>query len=110
MLAVVFLLTASVLVLVQARMRKQVRADLATTLRMESHVYAEIERVRREQCQQSAELIANQSSLKALMSTNDRLTVEDGSQTILRTSHADLLILENSNGWSAESSATRLRQ
>jgi len=82
MLAVVFLLTASVLVLVQARMGKQVRLELASTLRTESRVYAEIERARREQSQQSAALIANQSSLKALMSTNDALTVEDGSQTI----------------------------
>jgi len=98
MLAVVFLLTASVLVLVQARMRKQVRTDLASTLRTESRVYAEIERVRREQAQQSADLIANQSSLKALMSTNDPLTVDDGSQAILPTSHADLLILENPAG------------
>ena len=98
MLAVVFLLTASVLVLVQARMRKQVRTDLASTLRTESRVYAEIERIRREQSQQTAELIANQSSLKALMSTNDRVTVEDGSLTILPSSHADVLILENPSG------------
>jgi signal transduction histidine kinase/ActR/RegA family two-component response regulator len=98
MLAVVFLLTASVLVLVQARMRKQVRTDLASTLRTESRVYAEIERVRREQAQQSADLIANQPSLKALMSTNDELTVEDGSKWILPTSRADLLILENPSG------------
>ena len=95
MLAVVFLLTASVLVLVQARMRNQVRLDLASTLRTESRVYAEIEKVRREQARQSAELIADQASLKALMSTNDRLTVEDGSQSILPTTHADLLILES---------------
>lgn len=98
MLAVVFLLTASVLVLVQARMRQQVRSDLASALRTQSRVYAEVERVRRDQSQQSAELIANQSSLKALMSTNDRLTVEDGSLSILANSHADLLILENSSG------------
>jgi len=98
MLAIVFLLTASVLVLVQARMRNQVRLDLASTLRTESRVYAEIEKVRREQARQSAELIANQASLKALMSSNDRLTVEDGSQSILPTIHADLLILENPLG------------
>jgi signal transduction histidine kinase/ActR/RegA family two-component response regulator len=98
MLAVVFLLTASVLVLVQARMRQQVRTDLASTLRMESRVYAEIERAQREQAQQNAQLIAGQSSLKALMSTNDRPTVEDASQSILPTSHSDLLILENPSG------------
>jgi signal transduction histidine kinase/ActR/RegA family two-component response regulator len=98
MLAVVFLLTASVLVLVQARVRTQVRTDLASTLRTESRVYAEIERLRREQSQQSAELIAGQPSLKALMSTNDRPTVEDGSLSILPSCHADVLILENPSG------------
>lgn len=32
------------------------------------------------------------------MSTNDRLTVEGGSESLLQTSHADLLVLENPNG------------
>jgi HAMP domain-containing protein len=98
MLAVVFLLTASVLVLVQARMRSHVREDLISNLRAESGVYSEIERARREQAQLTAILVADQPSLKALMSTNDRLTVEDGSESILQTSRADLLILENPSG------------
>jgi len=97
MLAVVFLLTAAVLVLVQARMKSHVREDLASALRSESHVYAEIEKARREQVQQTAALIASQPSLKTLMSTNDRVTVEDVSEPILQTSHADFLILENSS-------------
>jgi len=98
MLAVVFLLTAAMLLLVQARMRRHVREDLISTLRTESAVYNEIEKARREQAQQSAAMIADQPSLKALMSTNDRLTVEDGSESILRSSQADLLILENVSG------------
>ncbi len=98
MLAVVFLLTAAMLLLVQARMRSHVREDLVSTLRAESAVYNEIEKARREQAQLSAAMIAEQPSLKALMSTNDRLTVEDSSEPILHTSHADLLILENVSG------------
>jgi signal transduction histidine kinase/ActR/RegA family two-component response regulator len=98
MLAVVFLLTASVLVLVQARMRSHVREDLVATLHADSALYTQIESARREQTQQSAAVIANQPSLKALMSTNDRLTVEDASAGILETSHADLLVLENPGG------------
>ena len=96
--AVIFLLTAAVLALVQARMRVHVREDLVSTLRAESAVYTQIEAARREQAHQSAVLIADQPSLKALMSTNDRLTVEDGSESILRTSRADLLVLENASG------------
>ncbi len=98
MVAVVFLLTAAVLGLVQARMRVHVREDLVSTLRAQSAVYSQIEEARREQAQQSAALIADQPSLKALMSTNDRLTVEDASEPFLRSSRADLLILENADG------------
>jgi signal transduction histidine kinase/ActR/RegA family two-component response regulator len=98
MVAVVFFLTAAVLALVQARMRTEIRANLASTLRTQTRVYADVESVRREQVQQSASFIAHQPSVKALMSTNDRVTVQDGSQWILPASHADLLILENPSG------------
>jgi hypothetical protein len=98
MVAIVFLLTAAVLTLVQARMRIHVREDLVSTLRDESTLYTQIEEARSDQAQQSATLIADQPSLKALMSTNGRLTVEDGSESLLETSHADLLVLENRRG------------
>jgi signal transduction histidine kinase/CheY-like chemotaxis protein len=98
MLAVVFFLTAAVLVVVQARMRRHVREDLVSTLRAESAVYTDLLCVRREQTQQSTAIIVNQPSLKALMSTNDPLTVQDGSKAILESSRADLLILESANG------------
>lgn len=98
MVTVVFLLTAAVLALVQAQMRIHVREDLVTTLRAEAAVYTQIEGARREQAQQSAMLIADQPSLKALMSTNDPPTVEDGSASLFQTSHADLMVLENASG------------
>jgi signal transduction histidine kinase/ActR/RegA family two-component response regulator len=79
-------------------MRIHVREDLVSTLRADSALYSQIEEQRRDQAQQSAVLIADQPSLKALMSTNDRLTVEDGSESLLQTSHADLLVLENTSG------------
>jgi signal transduction histidine kinase/CheY-like chemotaxis protein len=98
MFGIVFLLTAAVLLLVQARMKEQVRSDLAANMRQESRVYAEVEKVRREQSRQTAEMVADQPSLKALMSTNDSLTVQDASTSILIESHADLLILESEGG------------
>jgi signal transduction histidine kinase/ActR/RegA family two-component response regulator len=79
-------------------MQVHVRQDLIANLRAESAVYTQIEAARREQAHQSAVMTADQPSLKALMSTNDRLTVEDGSESLLQTSHADLLALENANG------------
>jgi signal transduction histidine kinase/ActR/RegA family two-component response regulator len=94
----VFLLTAAVLALVQAKMRTHVREDLVSTLRAQSAIYTLVEAARRDQAHQSAVLIADQPSLKALMSTNDHLTVEDASESVFRTSHADLLVLENASG------------
>jgi signal transduction histidine kinase/ActR/RegA family two-component response regulator len=96
--AVVFLLTGAILALVQARMQIHVREDLISMLRAESAVHIQIDKARREQAQQSTTLIADQPSVKALMSTNDPLTVDDGSESLLRMSHADLLILENASG------------
>ena len=98
MLAVVSLLTVAVLALVQVRMRAHVSEDLVATLRTESAVYSKVEEARRQQSEQSAALIANLPSLKALMSTHDPLTIQDGSEFFLHTSGADVLILEDPTG------------
>jgi signal transduction histidine kinase/ActR/RegA family two-component response regulator len=98
LLAVVFLLTAAVLALVQNRMRAHVAEDLASALRTESFVFSKVEDARRQQAEQSAALIANLPSLKAMMSTHDALTIQDGSASILRASGADVLILEDATG------------
>jgi signal transduction histidine kinase/ActR/RegA family two-component response regulator len=98
LLAVVFLLTAAVLALVQIRMRAHVSEDLASALRTESSVFNKVEEARRQQAEQSAALIANLPSLKAMMSTHDALTIQDGSESILRTSGADVLILQDASG------------
>ena len=98
LLAVVFLLTASVLALIQVRMRAHVLEDLASTLHTELTVYSKVENARRRQAEQSVALIADLPSLKALMSTGDIPTIQDGSESILRTSGADLLLLESAGG------------
>ena len=98
MVAVVFLLTAAVLALVQVRMRAHVTEDLASALRTESSVYSKVEEARREQSEQSAALIANLPSLKALMSTHDPLTIQDASESLLQASGSDVLILEDPAG------------
>jgi len=51
LLAVVFLLTAAVLALVQNRMRAHVAEDLASALRTESSVFSKVEDARRQQAE-----------------------------------------------------------
>lgn len=92
-LAVIVPLTLAVLALVQQRMLAHVHDDLDAELQSESRVFNRIEQVRRTQAQQSVDFIADMPSLKALMSTNDHATVQDGSQSILDISHADMLVL-----------------
>ena len=98
MLAVVLLLTASVLLLVQIRMRAHVAEDLASDLATESFVYGRVQDALRQQTEQSAALIANLPSLKAIMATRDSRKVQDGSEFILDNSGADVLILQDSAG------------
>jgi signal transduction histidine kinase/ActR/RegA family two-component response regulator len=98
MLAVVCLLTAAVLMVVQQGMRAHVREDLSVELTAQSAVYSKIEGARHAQTAQSAALLSGLPNVKALMSTNDRLTVQDGSESLLQTSGAALLILQNDAG------------
>jgi cytochrome c-type biogenesis protein CcmH/NrfF len=49
MMAVVFLLTAATLILVQARMRKHVREDLISTLKAQAATFAASENTRQQQ-------------------------------------------------------------
>lgn len=79
-------------------MRGHIREDLVSALRAESAATIQIEDARRAQSEQNAAIVADQPILKALMSTNDRPTVEDGSAPLLQTSHSDLLVLENASG------------
>jgi signal transduction histidine kinase/ActR/RegA family two-component response regulator len=98
MLAVVCLLTAAVLIVVQQRMRTHVQEDLSVSLTAQSAVYSKIEEARHAQTAQSTALLAGLPNVKALMSTNDPVTVQDGSDSLLQTSGADLLILQNDAG------------
>jgi signal transduction histidine kinase/ActR/RegA family two-component response regulator len=98
MLAVVFLLTASVLTFVQIRMRAHVAEDLASALRTESSIYTKVQEARRQQTEQSAALIANMPGLKAMMAIHDGPTIQDASESILDNSGADVLILQDPSG------------
>ena len=98
MLAVVCLLTAAVLTVVQQGMRAHVREDLSVELTAQSAVYSKVEDTRRAETAQSAALLSGLPNIKALMSTNDLPTVQDGSEPLLQTSGADLLILQNEAG------------
>jgi two-component system, cell cycle sensor histidine kinase and response regulator CckA len=97
-LAVVCALTTAVLTLVQLRMNRHVREDLSANLEAEAAAFRKINAAARRQNDQSALLISNLPSLKALLSTRDALTVQDGSAALLPNSGADLLVLEGTSG------------
>jgi signal transduction histidine kinase len=98
MLAVVVLMTASMLFVVQIRMQEHVRRDLAEALANESVTLEQMDLMRGRETQQTARLLAEQPLLKALMTTHHPATIQDGSEAILRTSDADLLLLQANDG------------
>jgi signal transduction histidine kinase/ActR/RegA family two-component response regulator len=97
-LAVVCSLTTAVLTLVQVRMSRHVREELASSMTAEAASFTKIADGAQQQNDRSALLLADLPILKALLSTRDAATVQDGSAALLGTSGADMLLLEGTGG------------
>jgi len=98
LLAVSAGLTTTTLLIVRQRVRSQVRDDIADDLRNSLNAYNIFEKQRRASATQSARLIANLPYLRALMTTRDKATIEDGSLGIWKLSGSDLLVLADRSG------------
>jgi signal transduction histidine kinase len=93
-------LTCSTLLVVRHRVEVQARDQIREALQNSVVTFQHIQRQRENALDQSAALVANEPSLKALMSSHDKATIEDGSQDwfkILRTG-SDLFALADSGG------------
>ena len=98
MLAVSAGLTAATLMIVGYGVRRQVRAGIQEDLRNSVNTYQIFEKQRAERSTQSARLIANLPYLRALMTTGDQATIEDGSKDIWKLSGSDMMVLADRTG------------
>lgn len=93
LLLVVAILTASSLLVVWHEMRKQVVEDFSGELRRSVVQFTQAQDERMRGLQREDDLLADLPSLKALMTTNDDRTIEDGARQFWHTSGSDLFAL-----------------
>jgi signal transduction histidine kinase/CheY-like chemotaxis protein len=91
-------LTSGTLLIVRYSVQEQVRGVLREDLRNSVNTYQSFERQRRATLTRSAELLANLPIVRALMTTRDAATIQDGAADIWRLSGSDLLLLADRAG------------
>ncbi len=91
-------LTSSTLWMVHRSVRSQLQNEIADDLRNSVTVFRDFQRQREIGLAQSAALLANLPSLKALMTTRDAATIQDASADIWRLVPSDIFLLSDLKG------------
>jgi signal transduction histidine kinase len=86
------------LLVMRTLVQRQARASLASDLGHSVMTYQNLERQRREMLLNESALLADLPSLKALMTTRDARTIEDGGSEFWAVSGSDLFALLDQNG------------
>lgn len=90
--------TAASLLIVRDRMRQQFSNDLSADLTHSVETFQNLEAQRRAGLQLENALLADLPSLKALMTTSDQRTIEDGAVEFWKVSGNDLFALATGDG------------
>jgi len=98
LLAITAGLTSATLYLVSYSVQKRVRAGIWEDLRNSVNTYQTFERQRQSAFTREAELLANLPNVRALMTTQDRATIQDESASIRGLGGSDLLGLADRSG------------
>lgn len=91
-------LTTASLMVVRSRMQRQIAETLASDVDHSVATFQNLQHQRREMLVREAALLADLPSLKALMTTRDRRTIEDGGQEFWKVSGTDLFALTAPDG------------
>jgi signal transduction histidine kinase/ActR/RegA family two-component response regulator len=91
-------LTTATLLIVSYAVQNRVRENIREELRNSVDTYRRFEKQREDGLTRSADLIANLPNVRALMTTDDAPTIQDGSADIYKLSGSDLLVLANRAG------------
>jgi len=98
LLAVSAGLTSATLLIVSYSVQKGVRDSLQEDLRNSVNTYQSFAQQRESALTRSAELLANLPNVRALMTTRDPATIQDGANDVFRLSGSDLLLLADTAG------------
>ncbi|HEY2823742.1 MAG TPA: ATP-binding protein [Candidatus Acidoferrum sp.] len=91
-------LTAATLIIVSYNIEKRIRGDIRVDLENSVNNYRRFERQRRDSLARSAQLLASLPNIRALMTTHDSATIQDGSAEVWRMSGTDLLLMSDRSG------------
>lgn len=97
-LALIGALTASSLFIVQRMVRSQVRRQVDESLVASENLLQTVQADREDQLSRTAALLSELPTLKALMATQDRSTVQDGSEAFWKLSGGDAFLLASPDG------------
>ena len=91
-------LTLTTVFVARRTVERQVRLQIFQDLRNSVSTFQNVQRQREQNLEHSAQFLADLPLLKALMTTEDAATIEDGSKGLWSTLGSDLLVLSNRNG------------
>lgn len=93
LLAGVLAVTVATLLVVRRAVENQIRAELADDLRNSVLTFQAFQTERETTLSHSAELLADEPTVKALMTTEDKATIQDASNDVWHLSGSDVLVL-----------------
>jgi len=91
-------LTTGTLFVARQTAEKQVRLQIFQDLRNSVSTFHNVQRQREQSLTRSAQLVADLPILKALMTTNHAITIQDGSRDLWTLAGSDLLVLADRTG------------
>jgi len=98
LLLVTTCLTAAALLIVRHSVRQQLHQEINEDLLNSITVFRDYQRQKEISLEQSAELLANLPTLKALMTAPDAVTIQDASMEIWRLAPSDVFVLAKPGG------------
>jgi signal transduction histidine kinase len=91
-------LTAGTLYIARQTAEEQVRLQIHQDLRNSVYTFHNVQKLREQSLTHAAELVADLPIVKALMTTNDAATIQDGSQDLWNLAGSDLFVLAGRAG------------
>ncbi|MGA7316191.1 MAG: ATP-binding protein [Silvibacterium sp.] len=91
-------LTVMSLVVIRSSLQKQIRSNLAADLLHSTVTFQNLQRQRQQMLDREVALLADLPSLKALMTTHDLNTIQDGGVEFWKVSGSDLFALVDTSG------------
>ena len=97
-LLIICALTGAILLILQQTVRKQIAGQVEYSTQASFHEFETVQRELQLQLSRTASLLAEIPTLKALMTTRDAPTIQDGSTPFWRLAGSDLFLLADPDG------------